>query len=102
MLRTQLFADPTGRSVHDVVLDGCRRYAGKIALVDSSVNRRFTFAEYGTLVESLAHGLVSAGLKPGEVVAIFLANSWEFAITYHAVTLAGGIPTLFESVLPRA
>ena len=39
---------------------------------------------------------ISAGLAPGEVVAIFLPNSWEFAITYHAATLAGGIPTLLN------
>jgi long-chain acyl-CoA synthetase len=55
-----------------------------------------TFAEYGSLVESLAHGLISAGLAAGEIVAIFLPNSWEFAITYHAATLAGGIPTLLN------
>ncbi len=96
MLRTKLFADPTGRFVHDIVLESCRRNADKTALVDSSCGRRFTFAEYGSLVESLARGLVSAGLAPGEVIAIFLANSWEFAIAYHAATLAGGIPTLLN------
>jgi acyl-CoA synthetase (AMP-forming)/AMP-acid ligase II len=96
MLRTQLYADPAGRFVHDVVLEGCRQNPGKTALVDSSCDRRFTFAEYGSLVESLARGLISAGLAPGEVVAIFLPNSWEFAITYHAATLAGGIPTLLN------
>ncbi|MGA9356246.1 MAG: AMP-binding protein [Terriglobales bacterium] len=96
MLRTQLFADPAGLFVHDVVLDSCRRNGGKTALVDTSCNRRVTYAEYGELVESLAHGLVSAGLAPGEVVAIFLPNSWEFAIAYHAITLAGGIPTLLN------
>jgi acyl-CoA synthetase (AMP-forming)/AMP-acid ligase II len=96
MLRTQLYADPTGRFVHDVVLQSCRQNASKTALIDTSCNRRFTFAEYGSLVESLARGLISAGLAPGEVVAIFLPNSWEFAITYHAATLAGGIPTLLN------
>ncbi len=96
MLRTQLYADPAGRFVHDVVLQGCRRNPSKTALVDTSCDRRFTFAEYGSLVESLARGLISAGLAPGEVVAIFLPNSWEFAITYHAATLAGGIPTLLN------
>ena len=96
MLRTQLFADPAGRFVHDIVLQGCRRNPGKTAVVDTSCDRRFTFAEYGSLVESLARGLISAGLVPGEVVAIFLPNSWEFAITYHAATLAGGIPTLLN------
>ncbi len=96
MLRTQLYADPAGRFVHDIVLESCRRHPQKIALVDSSCNRQFTYAEYGERVESLARGLVSAGLKPGEVVAIFLPNSWEFAITYHAATLACGIPTLLN------
>jgi len=96
MLRTQLYADPTGRFVHDVVLDSCRRNGAKTALVDTSCGRRFTFAEYGSLVESVARGLVSAGLAPGEVIAIFLPNSWEFAVTYHAATLAGGIPTLLN------
>src|SRR5271163_489364 len=96
MLRTQLYADPTGRFVHDVVLESCRRYSGKTALVDTSSDRRLSFGEYGSLVESLARGLISAGLAPGEVVAIFLGNSWEFAITYHAATLAGGIPTLLN------
>ena len=96
MLRTQLYADPTGRFVHDVVLESCRRNPNKRALLDTSCNRRFTYAEYGDLVESLARGLVAAGLAPGEVVAIFLPNSWEFAITYHAATLAGGIPTLLN------
>jgi len=96
MLRTQLYADPTGRSVHDIVLETCRRTPGKTALVDCSCDRSFTYAEYGARVESLARGLVAAGLLPGEVVAIFLPNSWEFAITYHAATLAGGIPTLLN------
>jgi acyl-CoA synthetase (AMP-forming)/AMP-acid ligase II len=96
MLRTQLFADPTGRFVHDIVLQSCQGRGNKIALIDTSCNRRLSFAEYGSLVESLARGLVSAGLAPGEVVAIFLPNSWEFAISYHAVTLAGGIPTLLN------
>src|SRR6266446_4296867 len=96
MLRTQLYADPTGRFVHDVVLQSCSQNGGKTALVDTSCNRRFTFAEYGSLVESLARGLISAGLAPGEVIAILLPNSWEFAITYHAATLAGGIPTLLN------
>jgi acyl-CoA synthetase (AMP-forming)/AMP-acid ligase II len=96
MLRTRLYADPAGLFVHDVVLQSCRRNNRKTALVDTSCDRRFTFAEYGSLVESLARGLISAGLAPGEVVALFLPNSWEFAIAYHAATLAGGIPTLLN------
>jgi len=96
MLRTQLLADPSNRFLHDVILDSCRRHPEKLALVDASSGRRFTYAEYGDTVERLARGFVASGLRPGEVVAIFLPNSWEFAVAYHAATLAGAIPTLLN------
>ena len=96
MLRTQLYADPHNLFLHDVVLDSCRRNARKTALIDASCGRRFTYAEYGEIVETLARGVVAAGVKPGEIVAIFLPNSWEFCTAYHASTLAGAIPTLLN------
>jgi acyl-CoA synthetase (AMP-forming)/AMP-acid ligase II len=96
MLRTQLLADPSNRFLHDVILDSCRRHPEKTALIDTSTGRRFTYAEYGDTVERLAQGFVAAGLQPGDVIAIFLPNSWEFAVAYHAATLAGGIPTLLN------
>ena len=96
MLRTQLFADPHNLFLHDLVLESCRRHPQKTALVDASCGRRFTYAEYGDAVESLARGLIAAGVRPGDVIAIFLANSWEFCTTFHAATLAGAIPTLLN------
>jgi long-chain acyl-CoA synthetase len=96
MLRTELYADPANVFVHNAILASCRRHAEKIALVDASCGRRFTYAEYGNTVEALARGFVVAGVRPGEVVAIFLANSWEFCAAYHAATLAGAIPTLLN------
>ncbi|MGA9391746.1 MAG: AMP-binding protein [Candidatus Sulfotelmatobacter sp.] len=96
MLRTELYADPDNIFVHDAILDSCRRHGDKLALVDTSCGRRLTYAEYGETVEALARGMVAAGIKPGEVLAIFLANSWEFCAVYHAATLAGAIPTLLN------
>src|SRR5271166_3776188 len=96
MLRTQLYADPHNLFMHELVLDSCRRNAPKTALVDTSSGRRLTYAEYGDTVESLARGLISTGLKPGEIAAIFLANSREFCTAFHAIELAGAIPTLLN------
>lgn len=96
MLRTKLYADPENVFVHDAILSSCRRYGAKTALVDASNGRRLSYEEYGETVESLARGLVAEGVKPGEVVAIFLANSWEFAAAYHAATRARAIPTLLN------
>ena len=72
MLRTQLYADPHDRFVHDLILESCHRFPAKTAIVDTSCNRRISYAEYGEIVEALARGFVSAGLKPGEVVAVYL------------------------------
>jgi len=96
MLRSQLYAEPHGRFIHDVILGTCDRFPHKVAVVDASCNRRLTYAEYGEAVQSLARGLTAAGLKPGEVLAIYLPNSWEFCVAYHAATVAGGIPTLLN------
>src|SRR5215471_6510126 len=91
MLRTQLYADP-----HNLVLDSCRRNPTKVALVDASCGRRLTYSEYGDLVERLAHGLIAAGIKPGEVVGVFLPNSWEFCVAFHASQFVGAVPTLLN------
>ena len=96
MLRTGLYADPHGRFVHDVILEACARVPHKTAIIDSSCDRRITYSEYGELVENIALGLVAAGVKPGEVLAIFLPNCWEFCAVYHAAAMAGAIPTLLN------
>src|ERR1051325_9952856 len=97
-MRTRLHADPNGHYVHSAILDSCRRNAGKTALIDTSLDpaRRISYGEYGALVEAAARGLVAAGLRPGEVLGIFLPNSWEFCVAYHAATLAGAIPTVIN------
>jgi len=95
-MRTELYADPGGLFLHNLVLDSCRRNPSKTAIVDASCGRRLTYAEYGEAVENVAKGLILAGVKAGEVVAIFLSNSWEFCAAYHATTLAGAIPTLLN------
>src|SRR5437016_2446042 len=96
MARTELYADPSGRFVHDLVFESCRRFPSRTAIVDTSCGKRVSYAEYGEIVRSLARGLVAAGIQPGEIIAIFLQNSWEFCAAYHAATFAGAVPTLLN------
>jgi long-chain acyl-CoA synthetase len=106
MLRTRLYADPQGRFVHNVILESSARFPHKTAIIDSSCDdsspddtsckHRITYSEYAELVEELARGLVAAGLMPGEIIAIYLPNCWEFCAVYHAATLAGAVPTLLN------
>ena len=94
-VRTRLFADPEGRFEHDVVLESCRRHGQKAAIIDTSCapTRRITYSEYGEMVERAARSLVAAGIRPGDRLGIFLPNSWEYAVAFHAATLAGAVPT---------
>lgn len=92
-MRRTLYADPTGKFIHQVVLEGCQRAADRVMLIDSSTSpiRRITGNEYASLLEQVARSFVAAGIRPGEVIAVFLPNSWEYAVAYHAATLAGAI-----------
>ncbi len=90
-----LYADPSNQFIHDVVLESCGRNAAKVAIVDTSCTpyRHITFGEYADLVERTARGFVASGIRPGDMIGIYLANSWEFGVAYHAATMAGAIPT---------
>ncbi len=94
-LRTQLFADPEGKFVHNVILESCRKHANKIAIIDTSCSpaRRLTYGAYAELVERVARNLVASGIRPGEMIGIYLPSCWEFGVSFHAATLAGAIPT---------
>ena len=94
-IRQHLYADPEGKFIHNVVLEACRRYGEKTAIVDTSCApyRRITYAEYGDLVERTARGFVAAGIRPGDMIGIYLANCWEFGVAFHAAMLAGATPT---------
>jgi long-chain acyl-CoA synthetase len=96
MLRTRLFADPEGAFVHDAILASCSKQGERIAIVDTSVPGaplRLSYARYGELVQTVARNLIGRGVRPGDRIALFLSNSWEFCVAYHAATLAGAVPT---------
>jgi hypothetical protein len=52
---------------------------------------RLTRAALRGLVASLARRLAAAGVKPGDVVSISMANTVEFLIAFLAVTVARGV-----------
>lgn len=67
------------------------RYARRLALLDPSTGRRWTYAELGADVESLAGGLAARGVRPGDVVGFQLFNGPAFALTYLAAQRLGAI-----------
>lgn len=96
--RTQLFADPAGKFVHDLVFATANRLPDKIAIVDTSKTpaQEITYADYADLVERIARGLIATGIQPRQVIAIYLPNSWEFCAAFHAISYVGAISTLLN------
>ena len=52
---------------------------------------QFTHAQIRELILSLSHGLIAAGLKPGERVVLASENRPEWLISDIAIMLAGGV-----------
>jgi acyl-CoA synthetase (AMP-forming)/AMP-acid ligase II len=97
-MRSELSPGLAGLFLHDAILDSCKRHGERRAIVDTSLpagdpNGSLSYSRYGETVEALARGFVRQGIRPGDVIAIYLPNCWEFAAVFHAAILAGAIPT---------
>lgn len=79
-------------SIGDLVLGG-EKPLDAPALVDANTGRRLTYAELLRDVRRAAAGLAAMGIGKGSVVALWLPNSPDFAIAFHAVLKLGAIVT---------
>jgi len=63
------------------------------ALIDAPSGRTITYAELAASVCAAAAGLAERGFGKGDVFAHYAPNLPEYAITFHAVAMLGGINT---------
>ncbi|MEI8287170.1 MAG: AMP-binding protein, partial [Actinomycetes bacterium] len=61
------------------------------ALFDVVQDQRFTYLELNDLTNTVAHGLLARGVKPGDRVALLLMNSTEFITTFFAIAKIGAV-----------
>jgi acyl-CoA synthetase (AMP-forming)/AMP-acid ligase II len=53
--------------------------------------RSLTYADFDARTDELAGGLAELGVRPGEVVSVFLPNCLEFLEAWWAILKAGGV-----------
>ena len=58
---------------------------------ESGATRQLSYAETAAAVDDLARGLVADGLKPGDVVGLFMPMIPETVIAFLAIARAGGV-----------
>lgn len=67
------------------------QFADRAAFVEGA--HRLSFGEWYARADRLAARLVGRGVRPGDVVAIMLPSSIDYAVAQGAVALAGGVAT---------
>jgi len=56
-----------------------------------SLERAITYKELNGQVDRLSHGLVHAGLRPGDVCVLMVPNSIEWIVVYYALAKVGAV-----------
>jgi fatty-acyl-CoA synthase len=55
--------------------------------------RTISYAEMDRLVDRAARGLMALGVQPGDRVALWMSNIWEWAVMQFAITRMGAVLT---------
>ena len=72
------------------LVDHARRLHGEVeGMVDGDV--RMTFAQLADAIDEQAAALVASGIRPGDAVALWAPNIWEWTVSAFATLRAGGI-----------
>ncbi|KAJ2717191.1 4-coumarate--CoA ligase [Coemansia spiralis] len=75
------------------VLGECRQRAGPdhAVFVDSASGESLTVEQLTTLVRRLARGLRASGIRAGDTVAVFAANSIYYPVVAYGIVAAGAV-----------
>jgi non-ribosomal peptide synthetase component F len=77
----------TQRLVAVAAAYGCRP-----ALVGPGPDQAYSFADLATTIQRAAAGLAWRGLRPGDVVGVYVPDAACYVLACHAISAAGGIP----------
>ena len=71
--------DATPLTIPAVLRRAAARYADVEGMVDGDV--RWSFPEFVARIGDAARAMIASGVQPGDRVAIWAPNSWEWAVT---------------------
>ena len=76
-------------TVGEILPVSARRFGGRTALVVDG--RSFSFDDLHALSNRAANGLLAAGVQPGDRVALYGPNCWEWLVAYYGIAKTGAV-----------
>lgn len=84
--------------IHDAVLADAAEYGDRPALIDGVTGEQVSYARLAAAVERVAAALAEAGVRKGDVVALFSPNTVVYPMACYGATRAGATVTTVSSL----
>ena len=84
-------------TIGEILPEAARRFGERTSLVIE--DETFSFSELEALSNSVANGLVSVGVQPGDRVTLYGPNCWEWIVAYYAAVKTGAVVNPISSML---
>jgi acyl-CoA synthetase (AMP-forming)/AMP-acid ligase II len=81
------------RTTVDLLRDVVAAHGDREAYVDVGAGVRLTFAQWDRAADGVARHLYDRGVRKGDVVALFLPSSADYAVAYQAAMRLGAVTT---------
>jgi long-chain acyl-CoA synthetase len=76
-------------TIGEILPTAARRFGARRALLVG--DRAFSFDDLNTLSNRAANGLAAAGVQPGDGVALYGPNCWEWLVAYYGIAKTGAV-----------
>ncbi len=82
-----------GTTVTQRLVSSAAAYGCRPALVGRPAGQLYSFADLVSTVQRAAAGLAWRGLRPRDVVGVYVPDAASYVLACHAISAAGGIPS---------
>jgi acyl-CoA synthetase (AMP-forming)/AMP-acid ligase II len=80
------------RTVTQRLVETAEAYGCRPALVGWQYEQAYSFADLATTIQRAAAGLAWRGLRPHDVVGVYVPDAVSYVLACHSISAAGGIP----------
>jgi acyl-CoA synthetase (AMP-forming)/AMP-acid ligase II len=80
------------KTVTERLVEAAAAYGCRPALAGPQYEQPYSFADLAMTIQRAAAGLAWRGLRPRDVVGVYVPNAASYVLACHSISAAGGIP----------